>query len=75
MRIQWEPPISDGGVPINNYSFTVNSAGKLSGGANLTSNRSIILSLQYNYNYTFEISAENCNGRGEVAALNINGGW
>ena len=58
LTVQWQPPVYDGGAPVDNYTIAVTP-----GGSTVTiPGTSTLLTLSYNVDHTVSIVATNCNG-------------
>ena len=58
LSVQWQPPVYDGGAPVDNYTITVTPGGSTF----ITPGTSILYTLSYNVIQTVSIVATNCNG-------------
>lgn len=72
MRLQWNPPISNGGVEITNYVVNVTSTEVTwTSITTAVDMRMKTIILSYNVNYTISVTAVNCAGGGPPSALTV----
>lgn len=69
VRIQWEAPSDQGGVEVSNYVVNIAALGMMSKA--LYTTEPFVTSFLYNYEHDVSISAENCNGAGEIASISF----
>ena len=58
LTVQWQPPVYDGGAPVDNYTITVTPGGS----SDTIPGTSAMYTLSYSVMHTVSIVATNCNG-------------
>ena len=67
LSVQWQPPVYDGGAPVDNYTITVTPGGSTHTIPGMSINRT----LSYNMTHSISIVATNCNGSSSDVVVTI----
>ena len=66
MRLDWEPPLDDGGVAITHYQISVNMSERV-----ITTDTVAILTLNSTGEYLVQVRAVNCAGVSDDALVTV----
>ena len=69
--VQWSYPQSDGGAPVDNYTFTLVGPGAVHLSTTTSVQPVTTFTLAYNEKYIVSVAATNCAGTGGTVSLNI----
>ena len=68
VRLQWDPPLDNGGVPITGYQIFINSSEDVS----VSDDTEVTIVLNSTGEYFIQIRAINCIGVGSNLSVSIN---
>ena len=68
VRLQWDPPLDNGGVPITGYQIFINSSEDVS----VSNDTEVTIVLNSTGEYFIQIRAINCIGVGSNLSVSIN---